>query len=227
MLRHRWSVVVASALALSGAIGACDDHPRRTKAGSGSTAQPARPSASALRKVDWANVTLPGAVCAVKHPIHLHRRTAFLREIPRRWAQPLSYQREQRLRHGVRVDAAWEQVSYGRLGAGGPDAAGLAVSCSNGGGTADGVLAYAWVVFTGRERNLDVAGIVTPQGPQPPHELPTLVKIVFTHGGITAREYWYGHRDGTCCPSGRATTTWTYVAGRLRPRRALVTKRPS
>jgi hypothetical protein len=219
--------VVAFALAVSGAVAGCNDHPRKTKEHSGLTAQPARRSTSALRKVDWANVTLPGAVCAVNHPIHLHHRTAFLREVPRRWAEPLSYQREQRLRRGVRVDAGWEHISYGRLGAGGPDAAGLVVNCSNGGGTADGVLAYAWVVFKGREGKLDVAGIITPQGPQPPHQLPTVVKIAFKHGGIMAREYWYGDRDGTCCPSGRATTMWTYVAGRLRPSRALVTKRPS
>jgi hypothetical protein len=219
--------VVALALVLSGALASCYDHPRRATTGSGFSAQPARPSSSALHKVDWANVTLPGAVCAVKHPIRLHHRTAFLNEIPRRWAQPLSHQHEQGLRHGVRVDAGWEHVSYGRLGPGGPEAAGLAVSCSNGGGTADGVLAYAWVVFTGRKSHLNVTGIVTPRGPQQPQELPTVVKIVFKHGGIRAREYWYGRRDGTCCPSGRATTRWRYVAGRLRPSRAVVTKRPS
>src|SRR5689334_15664095 len=122
---HRWWVKVAATLAVSAALAGCDDHL-------------AKPRVSALHKIDWANVTLPGAVCAVGHPIHLHDHTAFLKERPRRWAR------------AVRVDAGWARLAYGRLGRGGQDAAGLAVDCNNGGGTADGVLHYAWVIFTGR-----------------------------------------------------------------------------
>ena len=220
-------MVVAPALAVSLAVAGGDDQPRKPTAHRAATAQPERPPASALRKVDWANVTLPGSVCAVSHPIHLHHRTAFLKEIPRRWAHHLSNQREVGLRPGVRVDAGWNRLSYGRLGGSGPEAAGLVVSCNNGGGTADGTLGYAWVIFTGREGNLNVVGIVTPQGPHSPRYLPSTITIAFKHGGIAAREFWYGHRDGTCCPSGRATTAWTYAAGRLHPGRTLITRRPT
>jgi hypothetical protein len=226
MLRDRWSAVFAVALAVCGAAAGCNDDPRKPQGHAVVAARPPRPPAVALRKVDWANVSLPGAVCAASRPIHLHHHTAFLKEVPRRWAHLLSSQREQGLRRGVRVDAGWEPVSYGTLGDGGPDAAALVVSCNNGGGTADGALAYAWVIFTGHPRNLDVAGIVTPQGPQSPHELPSTITLAFKDGGIKAREYWYGHRDGTCCPSGRATTIWTYAAAQLRPSPAVTTRQP-
>ena len=115
--------------------------------------------------------------------------------------------------------------SLGISKAGGGDDAGLAVNCNNGGGTADGVLLYTWVIFSGRRGRLSVVGTVTPQV-QPSGELPTEIEIAIKPGKITASEFFYGPADETCCSSGRATTIWTYAHRTLLPGTPTITKRP-
>ncbi len=112
-----------------------------------------------------------------------------------------------------------------KLAGSGPDDAGLRVNCNNGGGTADGVLLYAWVIFSGNGGKLTVVGIVTPQV-QPREVLPTLLEIVIAPGKVTAHEFFYGPADPTCCASGRATTTWTYAHGALQPGVPAITRHP-
>jgi hypothetical protein len=178
-----------------------------------------------IHKVDWANATLPGKVCGFRRPIHLRHREAFVKAIPPRFPDLRANQRESHLPRGVAVYSGWNRPVYGNLDGKPGDEAGLVASCNNGGGTGGGALAYAWVIFTGRDGKLSPVGIVTPRV-QRRHELPTTLLIKIKHGEIGVREFWYGYWDGTCCPSGRATATWTYSDGRLHPGDAVILKRP-
>jgi hypothetical protein len=173
-----------------------------------------------IHKVDWASVTLPGSVCGASQPIRLHHGSAFVTPIPRRWSRDSFPDRR-----GVTVDASSSAVVFGNLAGSGPPDAGLAVNCNNGGGTADGVLLYAWVVFSGNGGKLSVVGTVTPRV-QPPEAPPTLIAVTLTPGKLTAHEGFYGPADATCCASGRATTTWTYVHGALQPGAPVIARHP-
>jgi hypothetical protein len=168
-----------------------------------------------VHRIDWANVSMPGSVCGATHSIRLHKRRAVVTS--RRWP---SVPR-------VTVEAGWNPVVYGNLDGVGQDEAALIVGCSNGGGTADGFLAYAQVIFTAAGKSLRLIGVVTPKQPQSPNRLPTLVTVRIRHGRVIAHEAWYGPNDGTCCPSGRTTTVWKYASGKLRAGRPKVIRRPS
>jgi len=168
-----------------------------------------------VHKVDWSSVSLPGSVCGATHSIRLHKGRAVVDS--RRWP---SVPR-------VTVDAGWNPVVYGNLDGVGQDEAALVVGCNNGGGTADGFLAYAQVIFTTAGKKLKVIGVVTPKQARKANRLPTLVTVEIRRGEVVAREAWYGPNDGTCCPSGRTTTVWTYANGALRAGKPKVTRRPS
>jgi hypothetical protein len=166
-----------------------------------------------LYKVDWADVTLPGSICGASRPIRLQHHQAVVAST--RWP-PL---------HRIYVDSGWNRVVYGDLDGDGQDEAALVVDCNNGGGTANGVLAYAQVIFATVGDSLRVIGVTVPQE-QPPNQLPTLVTVSIRLREIVAHEAWYGPNDGTCCPSGRATTTWTYAHGTLKPSKFVIDRRP-
>ena len=178
-------------------------------------------SAFDIHRVDWASVTLPGAVCGASHPIRLHHGSAFITPVPRRFSRDSFPDKR-----GVTVDSGWDAVVFGDLAGSGHDDAALTVNCNNGGGTADGVLLYSWVIFSGRGGRLSVVAIVAPQV-QPSEELPTLIGITIRPGRITAKEFFYGPADATCCSSGRATTIWTYAHRTLRPGVPVITRRPN
>ncbi len=212
MSRLRWLLVVVAAILLSSAA---------TGLGAERSQPTVAASAFDIHRVDWANVTLPGAACDASKPIRLHHGRAFVTPIPRRWSRDSFYGKR-----GVTVSSGWEAVVFGDLAGSGEDDAGLNVNCNNGGGTADGALLYSWVIFNGRGGRLSVVGIVTPQV-QPHEVLPTILTIAIAPGKITAHEYFYGPDDATCCATGRATTTWAYADGALRPGVPVITKHPS
>jgi hypothetical protein len=165
-----------------------------------------------LHHVNWRAATLPGRVCGVPHAIHLHGGKAFVRsprwpDLPR-----------------VEVAAGWNPVVYGDLDGDGLDEASLGVSCSNGGGTADSALAYTQVVYHADTSSALAVGVLRPHW-QPKHVLPTLLTVVLRRGRVIGREAFYGRRDGTCCPSGRAKTVWMYRHGTLRLASSRVTRR--
>ena len=176
-----------------------------------------------LHRVDWPNVTLPGAVCGARHPIRLHRHLAIVvsHSWGKRW-RSASWPTWPR----VTVEAGWNPVVYGDLDGDGRDEAALVVGCSNGGGTADAFLAYAQVIFRGGKRSPRVIGILTPQQRPNPNVLPPLLQVTIRRGEVVADEAWYGPKDGTCCPSGRSTTTWRYANGRLRRLTTVIQRRP-
>jgi hypothetical protein len=165
-----------------------------------------------LHHVNWKAAMLPGRVCGVSHRIQLHDGKAFVRS--RRWPN---------LRR-IEVAAGWNPVIYGDLDGDGLDEAALGVSCSNGGGTADSALAYAQVVYRAGTSSALAIAVLRPHW-QPKHALPTLLTVVLRRGRVIGREAFYGRRDGTCCPSGRATTVWMYRHGTLRLASSLVTRR--
>jgi hypothetical protein len=172
-----------------------------------------------LHSVDWSNVTLPGATCGADEPIRLRHGEAAVYSVGHPWWPAVVVDT------GRAVD---EHVYYGDLTGDGHDEAALDVVCSNGGGTADGQLAFSSVIFTAVGHSLRVIGIVTPRQPLNPNmpHVPIVGKVKLERGRLISSEYWYGRRDGTCCASGRATTTWSYTDGKLRPARTIVTRRP-
>ncbi len=176
-----------------------------------------------LHKVKWANAMLPGSVCGVPYPIRLHNHVAVA--VSHRWGKrwrSASWPDWPR----VTVDAGWDHVVYGDLDGDRHDEAALVVGCSNGGGTADGFLAYSQVIFTAARKSSRVIAVVTPQQRTSPRVLPTLLQVSIRRNRVITHEFWYGVNDGTCCPSGRSTTTWRYANGTLRPAGTLVLKRP-
>ncbi len=212
MSRLRWLCVVVGVILLSSVatgFGAERSHPAVAA------------SAFDIHNVDWASVTLPGAVCAAPKPIRLHHGRAFVTPIPRRWSRDSFYGKR-----GVTVDSGGNAVVFGDFAGSGEDDAGLNVDCNNGGGTADGALLYSWVIFSGSGGRLSAVGVVTPQV-QPRDVLPTVPTIAIAPGTITVHEYFYGPYDATCCATGRATTIWTYADGALRPGVPVITKHPS
>jgi hypothetical protein len=176
-----------------------------------------------LHQVNWPNVALPGSVCGANHPIHLHHHVAVV--VSHRWGKhwrSASWPAWPR----VTVDGAWNPTVYGDLDGDGKDEAAVVVGCSNGGGTAAGFLAYAQVLFTAGKKSPRVIAILTPQQRPNPNVLPTLLQVTIRRGEVIAHEAWYGVNDGTCCPSGRSTTTWQYIGGKLKPVRTVVERNP-
>jgi hypothetical protein len=169
-----------------------------------------------LHRVRWRDITLPGAACDATRPIQLHNGEALVTPIPSRWAADIF-----RPKDGVTVGAGLP--IYGDLLGGRADVAAINVSCNNGSGTADGALLYSLVIFRARGQHLSVVGVLKPLV-QPPEVPATLIGISIHRGSITANEAFYGPEDATCCSTGRATTTWAYSHGTLRPGTPVITK---
>jgi len=113
-------------------------------------------------------------------------------------------------------------VVYGDLFGTGQDVAALNVWCANTGGTADGQVQNSWVIFTDMARTLETLTTLTPQqhstaGSHVPFFDSDPGGIQIQPGHITVREAWYGQSDGTCCPTGQATTVWTFTRGAFTP----------
>jgi hypothetical protein len=203
-----WVGGLAGAVALSALVGAA----------AGASAQTTLP----LQAVGWQNETLPGAVCRATRPIRLHDHIA---QIPHTGFGDVNSSGSNR--DLVHVAAAYD-VTYGQLGGVGPAAA-VDVACSNNGGTADGQIRFADIVFSGSATSVRPVGLITPQQPHRAKvsHVPLLGKVKWVDGRIVVAEYWYGPNDPTCCASGRATTTWAYRTGKLTAVRTAVTKRPT
>lgn len=187
-------------------------------------AQPAfamRIRSSDVYGVHWKNVTLPGAACGATHPIRLRNGWAVVRSAAWPWWAIVDvFATPPHSRSG----------GYGDLdGDGNSNEAAVGVICSNGGGTGAGQLGSSSVIFSARENVLHVVGVIRPQQPLDAEagHVPLLGPVEILRGKVLAQEAWYGPHDGTCCPSGRAATIWTYVGGRLRPSRTIVVLRPS
>jgi len=190
--------------------------------------QPASPSVASyaipvgtndLHKVAWDDIALPGAVCGANHPIQLHKGYATVLGPAEGWWS------------GVVAELSGE--SYGEL-APGLDVASVAVGCNNGGGTADGQLAFLDLVVSASNDSLHILADLTAQQPLivPASHVPIIGVGRISRGEIVVPEYWYGPYDPTCCSTGRAKTIWVYSGGKLRVKQTIVlhqaaTKPPS
>jgi hypothetical protein len=175
------------------------DHPRpRLRPQAAYTQRIASPDLHAL---DWRKVALPGGVCGSSRPIRPHNYgygpEAFVHaDIDLLWWNPVWVY-------------SWTRPVFGDLDGDGHDEAALQVVCADGGGTADGQLAFSEVIFKAAGKSLRVLGILRPQ--KPPLDLnATHVPLSFVaaikRGKVVVSEAWYGRYDGTCCASGRART---------------------
>ena len=204
--RHRWIGGLAGAAALAAGVAGV------------AYAQTAVP----LHATAWPNEELPGAVCEASGPIRLRNHVAQVAHTG--FGNVDSSGSDPDL---VRVAAAYD-VTYGRLDGVGPAAA-VDVVCSNNGGTADGQIRFADVVYGGSATGPRSLGLITSQQPRRAtvSHVPLLGKVSWAGGRIIVAEYWYGKDDPTCCASGRATTTWAFRGGKLTAVRTVVTKRPA
>jgi hypothetical protein len=161
--------------------------------------------------VNWGDVAVPGSLCFHSSSIQLHngeaQRVDPVRGNPNPGSRGPSY---------VDIVDNYAPVQYFDLDPG-VAAAFVPVDCNNNGGTAEGVLLYALVVYRGGPGRLDLVGTITPRV-QPSNELPTLPGVQsVTPGRITVSESWYRAVDGICCPSGKAISEWGYSHGHIYP----------
>jgi len=182
---------------------------------------PATAAGLSLRHMDWKVVAVPGAACFRTAPIRLRGGEALLPD-------PVRGNPVEPGGSGPKFDQVTEgfsPVKYGELTAGHQIAA-LTVSCNNNGGTADGAILYSVVIYAGWTGKLRAVGLITPKV-QPTGELPTLLQVRHIGGSdIVVLENFYGPKDGTCCPSGQAVTTWRYSDGHLTSLGTTITRKP-
>ena len=173
-------------------------------------AQASAQTASTVRTrgVNWGNVTIPGQLCKVNGPIQLHNGRAMVRHSG----------------FGVALDVFATNVTHGNLGHG-LQVTAFQVWCDNTGGTADGQLAQGIMVFDSPGGHPHFLGTLTPQ-----HKTSAMLHIPFiavshiqTRGRIAVTEFFYDGSNATCCPSGRATTTWQWTGHKFIPGRTKIT----
>jgi hypothetical protein len=174
--------------------------------------------ASAFRGANWSGATLPGAICRGSRPVHLRNGSAVAR---------LTRKSDGVWHTWPRIYLTEQRVVYGSLA--GHSAAAINVGCNNGGGTADGYMAFADAIYLARPHETPrLLGIVRPHirpwGGKA--NLASLVSVTFRGDELVAHEFFYGGPDGTCCASGRATSVWRFAHGSLTPLRTTITHKP-
>lgn len=158
-------------------------------------------SAPDIHQVDWSAAAVPGGFCDIQGSVRLKHG---------------STKAESTTSGKVGVHLLDETV-YGDLDGDGRPEAGIGIDCDNRGGTADGVIAYAYLIFSNKHDTLALVGTIIPQR-QLGDVLPTLIqKVTIAPGKVLIHEAWYRPADPTCCPSGTAITRWTYRDRQLSP----------
>lgn len=129
---------------------------------------------------------------------------------------------------GFTLSSKWEpsivQISlgapvvYGDVDGDGAQEAVVPLWCTNGGGTAAGQLGFGLEVFSGTASDMTLLGTITPEPPLGPHHTSYIdtAETRIGQGSVTVQELFYGPSDGTCCPSGRRESVWTFDNGALR-----------
>ncbi len=215
IVKARVLAVVAGAALAASACGSPDVGSRIPRASvSSATTEPPLVTAPAptgksvgaapadLHDVDWARVPVPGDFCGVPGLVTFKGGEATATS--RTWGPVHLFRRDEGMVYG---DIEGDQRSE----------AAVSVGCDNGGGTAAGQLAFAFVVFEGVQGRLIAIGTVTPQKNPPDQHTTLLWKLQMTRGRLIAHENWYRPMDPTCCPTGKAETIWTVKDGHLTP----------
>ena len=183
------------------------------------TVEGVEPVTTDLHEVDWGNVTVPGSWFGGPAEVKLTDgmakgvHTTFDNEIQQ-------------------LHAGTESVEYGDLDGDGKDEAALHVLV-NPTGVAPSDRARAWVIFRGGPDGPEVVGVLTPRvhpvnAWDPVNEsapLPTFLESAsITQGRVVVKESFYRSSEGSCCPSGRAITTWSYSGGKFVPGEPQITR---
>jgi hypothetical protein len=163
-----------------------------------------------VHTLDWGSVPVPGAACGTSGPVRVHGGEALVRSAIEPW-WPV-------------VQVVTQRPVFADLDGDGSDEAIVRVVCSNAGGSADGQLGFADVVYRMTGRTLRSVAVLAPRQPLTlsAGHVPLLGPIDAGPGRIVENEAWYGLHDATCCPSGRARTTWRYVNGKVTPTTVVV-----
>jgi hypothetical protein len=172
-----------------------------------------------LRTVDFGNIAAPGGSCLSASPIQLYDGLAYLPNREGNSGNPITFDPTERPYDQLVLSL---DPVYGRLDAHGQETAAVGFLCDNNGGTADGQLLFSYAVYSGSSGRLRLIGLITPRQQLPAEHVTLLDGLAIHAGRITVEENWYGGDDGTCCPSGRAVSTWIYKDGRLVPQRTRI-----
>jgi hypothetical protein len=114
------------------------------------------------------------------------------------------------------VDLVMGTPEYGRLDVPIGAVAAIWVDCNNTGGTGAGDLGSAYIIVAQQRDRLVSLAEITPQA-QIGDRSQEVDAVTFHGHFIQVSENWYRSEDADCCPSGRATTIWTYQGGVFRP----------
>jgi hypothetical protein len=170
------------------------------------TAQSVTPAAAPsgpafnLHNVNWPDASIPGQFCDVPGTVRLNGGTATASSS--RWGN-------------VELNE-YPPVIYGNLGSSVGEIAAVNVWCTVG-ATADAQRSDSYIIFTGAGGKLAAIGAIVPQEQPAGVHVSLIHTITISPGTVTEHESWYRQDDPTCCPSGKATTVWTYANGKLAP----------
>lgn len=173
---------------------------------------------SGIRDVDWTRVTIPATVCKTIKPVALHGGSGS--GMSDFWPGQTKSERI-----GV---AAPTPPTIDEVAVDGTEAATLLVNCNNGNGMIAGVIAYRLVVFEMTNGALRLRATIAPviqMSYGRNATIPDLLRIESGSRFIIA-ESFYGSEEGSCCPSGRAISTWRMTKAGLKHVRTVVTKLP-
>lgn len=154
-----------------------------------------------LRSVGWSSASIPGQFCYVPATVKL--KGGHGTGSSSRWGHVQFY--------------AGSRIAYGNLGKNVGEIAAMQVMCMNDVPTAAGQLVDSYIIFTGAGGKLTAIGVLTPQEQPSGVHISLVNGITISPGAITVKEDWYRPNDATCCPTGRATTVWTYANGKFTP----------
>lgn len=154
-----------------------------------------------LHSVNWPGAPIPGQFCDVPSTVRLNGGTATASSS--RWGH-------------VELNE-YPPVIYGNLGSSAGEIAAVNVWCTIGVPTADAQRADSYIIFTGAGGKLTAIGAIVPQEQPPGVHVSLISRIAISPKTITVHESLYRQNDPTCCPSGKATTVWTYANGKLVP----------
>ncbi|MCA1844314.1 MAG: hypothetical protein LC792_14220, partial [Actinobacteria bacterium] len=199
------------------ALAACSSSSSTGSAKDGSTTTTAPPSTSTprrdIRETDWPNGAYPASVCGGSGTVQLLSSRGLVSSA--RWRDAWQGNDPPRMKSQVEVSFDGP-VQYGDLDGDGKPEAVVPIWCTNGGGTAAGQLGQALVVYSGSPGRLELRGIISTT--QPATDGATYFDNAASQidrGRITVEELFYGPKDSTCCPTGRAQAVWALQGATL------------
>lgn len=160
----------------------------------------------AIRTVDWNSTGVPASICGGAGFVTLHGGDGLVSSAL--WPDAWQGGDPAVLPNQVAISVS-PVVEYGDVDGDGYEDAAVSIWCTNGGGTAAGQLTNGLALFSDATGDLELLGTISTSRPTTSH-VPYFSSTHIARGSVTVTERWYGPVDGTCCPTGRARTVWTY-----------------